>query len=582
MNYSKSPSAALAGSPHGKQLSDGPIRDLATVIEKTTPEDWIKRTQALASLVATIPSGSEYVSAEAWYNTPTVLRHLAWPLVELLKDLRSTVVIKTCESCAELFAKCQMDARYLLKDLMPTVLSLHAQTVHIIRQSVQDMVVDAMAVTPCKMVMPIWLDRLKSDKSRTVREGCAMYLGVALNEWTEPGYLSLQIWEQVGTALTKALRDPAPTVRQQSKKGLEIINRVQPDVFDRLLENSDLLRDVRVRKTLERIQAGENIADDVSVTSYGSRGGGSVASSRRRGVGGGGGGGASSSVTGSRGKLTSRSGIDSRPKPGPIPMTIGVTTKWNPSPREGRTGTLGPPLRMPAPFQAAIESPPKTERRAEVPRRPVVPVNGTPSPPTPMTTRAVTDDIPDIQASNTSFETTDTNESDLPVIATVDELREFAKTQGDSRRSSTLQERFARSGTHSSSNLEDIKETNEESGIIEIGNTDVGNELLKETTKEKTNNVPPTEVVATSEHIQIAWALLEAHKKHVDIIMETLKVEMDALKEFEMVMLNKDPLRPTEDEVLEYFESVGLCVAQRAKAGTILQKKMDKISSGTL
>jgi hypothetical protein len=75
---------------------------------------------------------------------------------------------------------------------------------------------------------------------------------------------------------------------------------------------------------------------------------------------------------------------------------------------------------------------------------------------------------------------------------------------------------------------------------------------------------------------------LEAHKKHVDIIMETLKVEMDALKEFEMVMLNKDPLRPTEDEVLEYFESVGLCVAQRAKAGTILQKKMDKISSGTL
>ena len=62
--------------------------------------------------------------------------------------------------------------------------------------------------------------------------------------------------------------------------------------------------------------------------------------------------------------------------------------------------------------------------------------------------------------------------------------------------------------------------------------------------------------------------------------MEILKVEMDALKDFELVLLEHEPRRPTEDEVLEYFESVGLCMEQRTKVGSILQKRMDKISKG--
>jgi hypothetical protein len=62
--------------------------------------------------------------------------------------------------------------------------------------------------------------------------------------------------------------------------------------------------------------------------------------------------------------------------------------------------------------------------------------------------------------------------------------------------------------------------------------------------------------------------------------METLKVEMDALKEFEPVLLEEGRRRPTEDEILEYFESVGLCLEQRSKAGSNLQKKMNPISKG--
>jgi len=176
----------------------------------------------------------------------------------------------------------------------------------------------------------------------------------------------------------------------------------------------------------------------------------------------------------------------------------------------------------------------------------------------------------------------------LPVIGNVDELREYAKTKGTSRRSSTLQERFARSGggahnslsvNNSSSDLEWISETKDENGSADDAQGSDDN-----TSKGKSRLILPNDgmVVASAEHMQIGWALLEAHKKHVDLVMETLKVEMDALKEFETLMLNKDPSRPSEDEVLEYFESVGLCVEQRAKAGSILQKKMDKISNGSL
>ena len=590
MNYSKSPTSHIRGSPYGKQLAEGPIHDLATVIEKTSQEDWKKRTQALASLVATIPTGSDYIAEEAWYNSPTTLRHLAWPLAELLKDLRSTVVIRACESCGELFAKCQLDARYLLKDLMPTILGLHAQTVAVIRSAVQDMVVDALSVTPCKMAMPVWLDRLKSDKSRNVREACAMYLGVALKEWTEEGYLSAQIWEQVGTALVKALRDPAPTVRQHAKRGLELINLQQPDIFDRLVENSDLVRDLRVRKVLNRIQAGEAVSDDVSVTSnrsHTSRGayprGGSGSVTGRSATPRGGGSNSSGALSGRAGPgaaATATSGRNS------IPKTIGVTTNSSGGSQTAGSG-LGPPVRMP--FPSAVSSPPKIQRqtgdengaRGEQSGLAAAAANGEA-----IADAAEADEPPEVIASNTSFDTVETNESDLPVIASADALREYAKSRG-SRRSSVLQEHFARSQKQSSDtlgsalDLDDIlnKASEEEQGEGEPNDCEANGG--KTTNSNGADNSPMVTVVLP-EHTRIAHALLEAHKKHVDVIMETLKVEMDALKEFELIMLEEGPLRPNEDEVLEYFESVGLCVEQRAKAGAILQKKMEKISEGVL
>lgn len=582
MSYRSPSQAHVPGSPFGKQIPDGPIHDLANVIEKTNAEDWQKRTQAFVTMVKKIPNDSYQEVDGVWHNTPATLRHLAWPLSELLKDPRSTVVKITCEACRDLFSRCQSNARYLLKDIMPTILGVHAQTVAVIRSAVQEMVLYALAYTPCKMAMPIWLDRLKGDKSRTVREACCLYLGTALAEWTEPGYLTHQIWEQVGTALMRSLRDSAQAVRQNAKKGLETVAQFQPDVFSQLLGSSELIRDARVKKILLRIQAGE-VSDDISVAS--SRVGSVTSRSNYNRHGGGGGGSVSGGIRNGRPPPTatnSSSNVVHTRNSGGIPLTIGVTTpaqtrsaSSSTVPRQNGVG-LGPPIRIQAPFAAAPESPPKVHRSAPGPL------------PTSPTTNDTPDALPPATTLSTSFDTADTVESEIPVIASADALRAFAKSRGSSRRSSMLQERFAKSSQTMPSNGSDKIELNSSLDLDEILDNDA-----PETTAEQGSGVKapapaeteevaaPVRSVVLPEHIRIAYELLEVHKKHVDRIMETLKVEMDALKEFELVLLEEGPERPTEDEVLEYFESVGLCVEQRAKAGVLLQKKMDKISKGS-
>jgi hypothetical protein len=553
------------GSPNKKAIPEGPIHDFATVIENTQAEDWQRRTQAFATLVKAIPSGSHYSAKEAWYNSPPTLRHLALPLSDLLKDARSTVVKRTCESCSELFSRCRKDACYLLKDIMPTVLAVHAQTVQVIRSLVQAMVLEAFTIVPCKMAMPIWLDRLKSDKSRPVREACSLYLGACLSEWSvDAGYLTVEIWNQVGVALIKALKDASAAVRQNAKRGLETVHQNQSDIFDALLQDPDLARDMRVKKLLARIQAGENVGDDISVAS--SRVGSVASRASHRG-----------SVTGNyrnsrsppyypSGRSSTATSRNTKSNHMGIPKTIGVSTSPSAEapPRSSTTtatttrskgGGLGPPVRMTtAPFKSAVDSPPPIYR--QLGSASPASTNGAAHHPT---------TIPGIEK-NHSFDTVDSH-SDLPVIATASELREVAKNNRNSRRSSLLQERFKSSSNVSSSNSDIELQDSHDSLLDDI----LEDEDIKD--KPKNSSVIPG-------HMKIAQELLEAHKRHVDMIMETLKVEMDALKDFELVLLEEGPRRPTEDEVLEYFESVGLCLEQRTKAGSILQKKMDRISQG--
>ncbi|KAG7351931.1 CLASP N terminal-domain containing protein [Nitzschia inconspicua] len=677
----RSPDSRVSPRVPKHHITEGPIHDFTAIIEKTPPEDWQRRTSALQTLVGAIPSEDDQYyhninnnnnnshddennndANEQWYNSPPILRHLAIPLSELLKDPRSTVVKRTCENCEQLFDKCQVQARYLLKDIMPAIIQVHASTVAVIRQYVQTMVVHAIAIVPCKMTMPLWLDRLKHDKSRTVREACCLYLSRSIEEWSnlmEDGYLTKDIFHQVGTAFIKALRDASPQVRQQARKGLEVFYGLQPDVLDHLVSiHPELTRDLRTKKLLQRIQAGETVgADDVSVTSRVSRM--SIASAPVRGV-------RSGMIVGTPSRLTTTTttttnkrrnnnnynigsavgGISTnstgqyRAKPPSmpptssslssstydIPTTIGVATTVMTtaaaaahSSSSKTSNGLGPPQRIVA-NSYSIDSVEEESRRngndsnatettlsnnlgTTIPASVVhlgvndeIPLLAPPSDSLPPMSSKLLN--PDDDA-NRSFESVDTDMSELQTISNTTELRQVAKSRGmNGRRSSLLlQDRLMRRSAASAS----IPEGNNENEHSSVGDEHSVPHISTNNNNNNNSTVPVridssvTNMVEIAhlgadeianhpqlpEHTKIAHQLLEAHKVHIDQVMEVLKVEMDALKDFELILLEDGPRRPTEEEVLEYFESLGLCLEQRTKAGQILQRKMDRISQGS-
>lgn len=506
-------------------LPEGPMEDFFTLIESTPPDEWEKRTNSFKILVNSIPTGEAYEAEEAWFNTPNLLRHIATPLNDLLSDARSTVVKRTCEYCSDLFKKCQDDAKYLLKDIMPTILGVHGQTVTVIRNYVETMTLEALTLCRCKMAMPIWIEKLKTDKASTVREACALYLGVGLQEWTEDGYLTDEVYNQVGSALVKALQDSAQIVRANAKKALEIIHYTRPDVVTKLANSGEVIRDSRVRKLLKKIQEGDTIGDDTSATD---------------------------SRMGSVQSRGTYRGISSGPvRKERVPDTVGIAKGSRIPYSTSRKGGLGPPVRMtttPAPYQTIVDDVHHEELEA---------ILSSPG----------KDEQQDLESSFVS-------DTSVPLIADVNELRETAKLRSNTR-TTMLQQRLIQSH----SNLEEDNTDKEKENVITNGAPD-GESTMEPLSSLVSAAEPATETATafTPEHLKVAQKLFETHKQHVDQIMETLKVEMEAMKDFETLMSESNEKGPTEDQVLEYYESVDLCLEARTKAGLYLQKKLDKLS----
>jgi hypothetical protein len=554
----------LKSPPKSVHIDDGAVLDFCAIIEETKADQWQKRTNALQQLVGGIPNEITSGADTYWYNSPKYIRHLALPLSELLKDPRSSVVKRTADSCTSLFGKCGADARYLLKDLMPTILAVHAQTVTVIRNAVLEMMMESLPMVPCKSVMPLLLEKLKSDKSRTVREACAVYLSLALESWTDEGYLTEDIWFQVGTSLVRALRDASPSVRSEAKKGVEQCRVSQPHVWHRLTHDPEgpAAVDPKLKRMLLRMSNDESV-DSLSVASRGS-----YASSR------------------SRQMFPPRH--HQRPAR-PVPAAV----VFQDSPQPQKKSGLGPPMRVTQSTygSSSAESPRRRtngKQQRSTPQRYKVgsPARRLPSPTAGVETNrervdsdtlksdllGIKSDLSNLDivtaGTGTTVDTAAEDESprmvfeaeEGPFIASIQELKE--KTTGRrSRRSSILQERFRLSSSNlaSSSNL------------------------LDESADSNKNGEANVVVAMPPEHMKIAQQLLEAHRSHVDKIMETLRMEMDALKEFEMLVIDESrPTRPTEDEVLDYFESVGLCLDQRTSSGRDLQREMDRISKEAL
>jgi len=638
------------------------------VIEETRPEQWQRRAAALTELVAQIPGGSEYNRRDAWYNSPPMLRHLHQPIGELLKDPRSTVVKRTCEALGQIFARCQGDAKYLFKDLMPVVLNVHAQTVQVIRSQVQSMILEAIPVVPCKMVMPLWLERLKTDKSRTVREACVLYLGFAIKHWSSnennaeggTAYLTEENWVQIGSAFINTLRDPSPAVRAYAKSGIATIRDNQPDLWYDLIRDPDgpAGKDIKLQKWLIKVsENGEEFNatsnEELSVASRFSHY--SHASKNRL---------TAPPTPGSR----SAGGFNSsRPlsqgRAAAVPVQINVNSKAQQPPRQMRG--LGPPLRRPfaqatdttaqSPGRNTSSNSGNTATQLGTPPRPPIGASSpsrqrspspslrrndprhalpqrsrstssaepfTPTtlvvdednrsfnasrgrvPPTPEAMNgkggnhrvigSVDDEVPQqhLQVSQDPEHVTKSidqtlahlempgemrsqpgavateEEEEGPFIASMNELKQHA-SERRSRRSIMLQERWSRADSLGGKNV-----MGSPSPMAAIPGTPAEDG----TYNTSTTIVPSGAPNALPEHYAIAEQLLRVHKTHVDQIMETLKIEMDTLRDFEQSMESEQTITP--DQVLDYFESVGLCLDQRTTAGNIMQREMDRISKG--
>lgn len=137
-----------------------------------------------------------------------------------------------------------------------------------------------------------------------------------------------------------------------------------------------------------------------------------------------------------------------------------------------------------------------------------------------------------------------------------------------------MQERFRMSSSFAEN--EKIKE--EEKPVVLEGKRSEEENEVPNSEDSKVAAAAPRTPASAPEHMVIAIRLLRAHKAHVDQIMETLKIEMDVLRDFDRLL--EEPGRPTDEEVLDYFESVGLCLEQRVQAGAGLQREMDCISRG--
>ena len=169
--------------------------------------------------------------------------------------------------------------RLLFKDLLPAILDLSKQTVKLIRSYGVSMTIDILPHCRVKSSIIILLEKMKTHVNRTVREDCARYVRCILETWPwdksgssnidnsiiiinddnnnnvhvtnsrKEERLSLDSCRQIGLGLGRTLSDSAKPVREEVKRGFQVLyTRFRP-IWDEVM-SSGVVRDVRLRKKL--------------------------------------------------------------------------------------------------------------------------------------------------------------------------------------------------------------------------------------------------------------------------------------------------------------------------------------------
>ena len=499
-------SAMKTHDDHGNMIDDEAIDTFVSALDALHKDEWRARTLAFEALIETLPgSGAPppFVGSSIipWYKSYTALRKLAKPVSSLLLNARSTVVKHTTQHLAFLVQKVKEvnppnsdTCKYLLKDLLSSVLAMHAQTVAVIQNYALEMMTLIFPLCRFKSGLPVLLERLRKDKSRDVRVACIVYLRMITKYWSSPAeaeYLTTNICTHIGNGLARALMDPAQSVRTEARNAFELYRHRYPELWNEIVQKPDGIfsKDSRMKKSIMNAAMKADADGNANLDEYSaSYEEGEEYDARTLGS------------TGSKGSWNSTSSFMSKnSKAGPGLRAAARSTS--------RTrGMRGPPMRT---NNGTLPPASKRAQGGASPSPVRTPVNRTNDGIKPVTpTRKARDD-----AENTP-------PAVVPVIRTTPS-KQVTSTMGKKPNESYL----------------------------------VSNQLLA------------------------------AHKNYIDDLMESLRTEMNTVRDFEtsLVKSQNNPKEdgtygPTEDEVLKYYEAVYAYLDRGAENSTKLRHEMERIS----
>ncbi len=521
---------------HGNMIDDEAITVFTKALDSLPKDEWRARTLAFEALIESLPgpgSSTGFIGSGIipWYKSFTALRRLVNPISSLMLNARSTVVKHTGQHLAFLIQRIKDlnppnadTAKYLLKDLLPSVLALHAQTSNIIRSYGIEMMTIIIPLCRFKSGLPVLLERLRKDKSRDVREGCVRYLKLIVKYWApeKPGqdtpldqeYLTPNICKHIGNGLARAMMDGAQSVRTEARNAFELFRHKYPDLWNQIVQKKDgiLSKDQRLKKSImnaalkadaDGSPEGNNYypsfddADDYDTRTLGSnKSSSSVVSWNSN----------SSFVSKSSrmsGSTRSKLRSNSRPRAlhGPSRKSNG-----NLPPSSKRVPTTTPFGKVTTP-----ERPKKGDRKH------------------------------------------------IPI------------------KSSLLSSKEPNEGSDESENLPPSRSSSSSPSDEQHSASSITNKI---------SSVPKTVMAKSkpSENYMVSNQLLAAHKSYIDDLMESLRTEMNTIRDFESLLVNAQnnpdengTYGPSEDDVLKYYESVYSYLDKGMANSTKLRHEMERI-----
>ena len=209
----------------------------------------------------------------------TSLRNLSYPFRTLLTDLRALVVKAACATLATLSQMLENRLVLLLRDLLPTLLSLHAQTVKVMHGYAQSAVETMLSYTKnSRPIVGILISDMRTNKSKDVRSVCITYIDVILTNWTMTSFFirtsngegkksnratknrytpknnrERPLYLIIGRQLMKSIADPSQQVRIQARQTfMSTFRRKFPSQFLDVIHDHDgpLAKEPRLKRSI--------------------------------------------------------------------------------------------------------------------------------------------------------------------------------------------------------------------------------------------------------------------------------------------------------------------------------------------